>query len=84
MSRKSTTMGEDAFDRLDGHKHDDESWTEFGHRVADVLDAHDGDGEHASNTPAVPDDVLTEGHIDDIGAEVERRVERTLENLSRP
>lgn len=81
MTRTSISLSDDVFDRLKALKRDGESWTEFGERVADTLEAQD-DGVN-SDSNATPDDVLTEDHISDIGAEVERRVERTLDNMTR-
>jgi len=53
MSRKTVTFPKDVFDRLDDLKHDDESWPEFGERVADVLEAQDGDVNTETNTVVV-------------------------------
>jgi len=80
MTRKSITIDEDAFARLEGHKQDGESWTEFADRVADFLESQDGNNECGLSTP---DDVLTEDHLDDIGSIVERRVESALEQQTR-
>jgi hypothetical protein len=80
--RKTITVDREVYERLEPLKKDDESWNEFGDRVADLLEA-DGqeDGEHSPNT-AEP---LTVDHIDDIVAKVERRVGREIENrLTRP
>jgi len=76
MGRKTITVSEDVFDRLEDLKDDGESWTDLGERAADALEGQDGDVNAAPNA----DQPLTEEHIDDIAAEVERRFERTLEN----
>ena len=38
MGRKTTSVTEAAFERCDEHRRDDESWTDFFHRVADLLE----------------------------------------------
>jgi hypothetical protein len=86
MSRKSISVSEDVYDRLLAHKGADDSWTDVGKRAADALDTVDGDTESPDggvDADANASHTLTEDHIDDIGAEVERRVERVLENATR-
>ena len=82
MTRKSISVSEDVYERLLAHKGDDDSWTDVGQRAADALDAVDGDESPDSGVDADADasHTLTEDHIDDIAAEVERRFERTLSN----
>lgn len=78
MNRKTITIDEDAFERLDDLRDDDESWTEFADRAADVLEAESEgrDGEHTPNT-------LTEEHIDDIVSRTSSQVVRDLETALR-
>ena len=78
MSRKTITIDEATFERLDGLRREEESWTELAERAADVLEAEtDGlDGEHTPNT-------LTEDHINDIASETASRVVRDLETALR-
>lgn len=78
MSRKTITIDEAAFERLDDLRREDESWTAFADRAADVLEAGSAgrDGEHTSNT-------LKEDHIDDIASETASRVLRDLETALR-
>jgi predicted CopG family antitoxin len=73
MSRKTITISEEAYNALDGEKREGESFTELAFRAAEALE--DGDG--AANTDP---NTLTEEHIDDIGTEVEDRLQRILEN----
>lgn len=71
--RKTLSVTEDCHDRLREAKREDESWTDCLRRLAD------GDAERKPNRDAG----LTPGDLDDIGAEVERRVERVLDNRLR-
>lgn len=52
------------------------TWSEFLIAAADALESQDDEMKGKMNAC----DVLTTAHIDDIGAEVERRVERAVEN----
>lgn len=87
MERKSITVDDDAFEDLEAQKHEGETWTEFARRVADLLEASADDTESpdddVSTTEHTPDGVLTEDHLDDIGAIVERRVENALDRQTR-
>lgn len=69
MSRKTITIREDVFDRLDADRGDTESWSDFLDRLAD----EDGDTEHEPNTATVE-------NVDEIAravaAEVENRMTR--------
>jgi hypothetical protein len=76
MSRKTITIPEEVFEEAKAHK-GDRSWAEV------VLAGAKPDGQEDEGQPerqAVPEDILTEDHIPDIGGEVERRLERVLEN----
>lgn len=77
--RKSISVDEPVYHRLAAHKRDDESWSDLANRAANALDAVDADASHGE----IPDDVLTEAHIDDIVAKTERRVLNGLENRMR-
>jgi len=85
MSRKGISIDEELHERgrqLKG----DESWNDLLQRAFDALEEQDGDVARdvaRDETQDVPDGVLTEDHIDDIGAELERRLERTLETVRR-
>ena len=83
MGRKGISIDEGVHARGDDIKREGESWSDLLGRAFDALEAQD-DGAASDRLDEIPDDILTEGHIDDVAAEVERRVERTLENLSRP
>lgn len=74
MTRKTISLDKETYDRLAELKQDNESWTEFGDRVAGEIDGRDG--EHEVNT-------LTEDHIDDIAGETARRVVQDLETALR-
>ena len=79
MSRKTISVDDEVYERWVEHKRDDESWTDTLERGADALESEDGDVNASVNKSKT----LTEEHIDDIAAEVERRVERTLETTVR-
>jgi predicted CopG family antitoxin len=79
MNRKTISVDGEVYERWAEHKRDDESWTDILERGADTLESKDRDVNASVNE----DDPLTEDHIDDIAAEVERRVERTLETTVR-
>lgn len=68
--RKTLTIPTECYDLLEEQKLEDESWDDCLTRLAE------GDGEHSSNTASS----LDPADIDDIAAEVERRVERVLDN----
>lgn len=75
MSRTTISIRDDVFERLEADKGDNESWSGYLERLADgerVPRPQDGNGECMN--------ALTEAHIDDIGADVERRVERLLDD----
>jgi predicted CopG family antitoxin len=75
--RKSITVDEDAFEDLARFKREEESWSDLVQRAADALESKDvaGDLEKLST--------LSEGEINDIGAEVERRMQHVLETAGR-
>jgi len=82
MSRKTISVDDKVYERWAKHKRDDESWTDILERGVDALNdaestAESPDGDDGRTMDAV--EPLTEDHIDDIAAEVERRVERALE-----
>lgn len=82
MTRQSITVSKQAFERLKEHKRDGESWTDFGNRVADLLDGvepPDAAGECGLNSA----DVLTKDHIDDIANRAARRTVDELETQLR-
>lgn len=73
MARKTITVREAVYDRLDGHKGDDESFSDLLDRAVNALEAQEGEaGEHGEQ--------LTTAHIDDIAAEVSHRTATELEN----
>jgi len=76
MTRKTVTISEEAYEALDGEKRESESFTELAFRAAEALEDEDGAVNTDPNT-------LTEEHIDDIGAEVQTRMERLLKNANR-
>lgn len=80
MGRKTISMSEEAYERLQSLKSDDQSWTDFGHWAADALEAQD---DVNTEPNAVPDDILTEDNIPDLLNQFERRVERQLESAMR-
>lgn len=75
MSRKTISVDEPVFDRLDEQRRGDESWTEFCDRVTDVLE-----GETEGRDDERRSDALTEAHIDDIAGEAAARVVRELQS----
>lgn len=81
MGRKTLTVSEASKDRFDGHKRDGESQTELLERALDALEAQDS-GTNTDRTQ-LPDDVLTEDHLSDIGTMVESAVEKGIDNASR-
>lgn len=78
MTRKSTSVTEDAFEHAQTTKRDDESWSEWFHRAADALESQDDDVDTGPSTVDLPDDVLREAHIPDIKREVVDAVEGRL------
>ena len=69
--RKSITVSGDAFDRADAHKQEDESWTDFWHRVADTLESQDED------VSTEPDTVVVE-NVDEIARASADKVENRM------
>ena len=61
MSRKTATASEDAHDDLFQYKRETESTSEFFIRIAGVLERFEN-----GDLQAVPDNVLTTDHLDDI------------------
>ncbi|SEO70614.1 hypothetical protein SAMN05216388_101757 [Halorientalis persicus] len=78
MTRKSTSVTEDAFEHGQATKKGNESWSEWFHRAADALESQDSDVSTDPSTTDVPDDVLREAHIPDIKREVADEVENRL------
>lgn len=70
-------MDEGVYESLHEHKREGESWTDLAERAVNALEST-ADGQAREDVNA-----LTPGHIDDIAAEVERRVEKTLETTVR-
>lgn len=64
--RKTTTTSAEAHERLMSFKREGESASDLFKRAAAALEAHDPTTDESPATPALPDDVLTEAHIDDI------------------
>jgi len=63
--RKTTTTSAEAHEALFEFKREDESASDLFKRAAAALEAHDPTTE-SSSTPTIPEDLLTEAHIDDI------------------
>jgi hypothetical protein len=81
--RKTTTTSAEAHEALFGFKREDESASDLFKRAAAALEAHDPTTD-SSSRPAIPDDVLTEAHIDDIANTAASRTASELqEQLSR-
>lgn len=80
MPRKTITVQEAAHEEASEYKREGDTWSEIIVAGAKTL-AQDGEGQ--GERQDTPEDVLTEDHIDDIGAEVERRLERLFENSGR-
>jgi hypothetical protein len=78
MTRKSTSVTEDAFEHAQDTKQDDESWSEWFHRAAEALASQDDGVSTEPSTDDLPDDVLREAHISDIRHEVGDEVENRL------
>jgi len=94
MGRKTITLDEDVYDLVAGTKLGDDSFNDCLTRLARLHQLVDGVCEadesvlECAERLAAADDVqdaepLTEDHLDDIGAEVESRVQRVLENARR-
>jgi predicted CopG family antitoxin len=66
--RKHISMDEAVFERLESHKAEDESWSEFAERVADSLETDGRDDKNRVET-------LTTEHIPEIAAAAGRDVE---------
>lgn len=64
--RKTTTTSAEAHERLMSFKREGESTSDLFKRAAAALEAHDPTTDESPSTPAIPDEVLTEAHIDDI------------------
>lgn len=64
--RKTTTTSAEAHEALFEFKREDESASDLFKRAAAALEAHDPTTDESPSTPAIPDEVLTEAHIDDI------------------
>jgi len=75
--RKTTTTSAEAHEALFEFKREDESASDLFKRAAAALEAHDPTTE-SSSTPAIPDEVLTEAHIDDIA---NTTASRTIDEL---
>lgn len=73
--RKTLTVTESAFEACDSLKDEGESWSEFFHRVAETLET---DGQQAEHGVNIPDDVLTERHLDDIAQYTARQLTEEL------
>jgi hypothetical protein len=73
MSRKSITVDASVYERLADHKDADESWSDFGARVADTLEDDDG-GEHKPSTVAVTNvDEVARATADEVENRMTRR-----------
>jgi len=87
MSRSGISIDDEVHGRGKSLKRDDESWNDLLSRAFDALeqaDADPGDADAARDRlDELPDTLLTEDHIPDIGADVERRVERILDDRLR-
>lgn len=73
MSRKTITVDESVYDRVDEVKRDEESWSDCLLRLVNTLES--GDCDQSEHT-----DVLTESHIDDIVARTARQTATEVEN----
>lgn len=74
--RKTTTTSAEAHERLMSFKREDESTSDLFERAAAALEAHD---PTTDESPAIPDDILTEAHIDDIANTAASRTVGELE-----
>jgi hypothetical protein len=93
MSRQTRTLTEDAADRLETHRGENESFSEFALRVAAILDDVEAGTSvtetapkrsvELTDSPPVPGDVLTEAHIDDIAARTARIAAQEIESRLR-
>lgn len=82
--RKTTTTSEEAFDAFVKHKREDESMSDLFNRAAAALEAHDPTTDPSPATSKIPENVLTENHIDDIANTAAARTAVELqEQLSR-
>jgi len=78
MSRKTISVSEHVYSLLKAQKGVDESFNDLLERLVQVHE--DGGAEGADG---LPDDVLTEEHIDDIVAQASRKTADELENRLR-
>ncbi|MFB6189347.1 MAG: antitoxin VapB family protein [Halapricum sp.] len=65
--RKHLSILADVYERLEAHKHEDESWSDLVERAADALE-EDGNEDDVNGL-----ETLTEEHIDDIAARTARK-----------
>jgi predicted CopG family antitoxin len=71
MSRKTITVSEAAYERLQAHKDSGESWTEVINRAAEAMDSED---EHKPNAVAVTNiDEIARATADEVENRMTRR-----------
>jgi len=80
MGRKTLTVPESVWRRLKDEKRDDESFGDLLDRLVDVV--QEG-GEQDTDAVDLPDNILTEDHIDDIAAITAAKAGEELEDRMR-
>lgn len=71
MSRKTISVDEGAYETLEAHKDEDESWSDVFEQAAEALESGDGSDEHEVNTAVVE-------NIDEVKRAVADEVENRL------
>lgn len=77
--RKTTTTSAEAHEALFKYKREDESASDLFERAAAALEAHDPTSDESPSTTEIPEDLLTEAHIDDIANTAASRTASELE-----
>jgi hypothetical protein len=88
MTRKTHSVQKDANDALEPYKRDDESWTDFYFRLADICEAHEASANEtfAPDAEAIAQAVAAELDLpdtEDIATATSRRTADELETRLR-